>query len=97
LAVRWRVAGRPRLRGLLDGVSSFMVGRIWIVFVSVITPVVLGVMLLQQIVVYAQEGYEGYPTWHLLLFGWGLIAALAYVSFLISIIPWPTKIGRAHV
>jgi len=91
IAVGWLLVGLPRLRDHLNGVSSFKVGRIWIVFVSVITPVVLGVMLLQQIVVYAQEGYEGYPTWHLLLFGWGLIAALAYVSFLISIIPWPTK------
>lgn len=91
IAVGWLLVGLPQLRDHLNGVSSFKVGRTWIVFVSVVTPIVLGFMLIQQIITFAQEGYEGYPTWHLLLFGWGLIAALAYVSFLISIIPWPKK------
>ncbi|MGO1397930.1 MAG: sodium-dependent transporter [Brevibacterium yomogidense] len=91
IAVGWLLVGLPQLRDHLNGVSSFKVGRTWIVFVSVVTPIVLGFMLIQQIITYAQEGYEGYPTWHLLLFGWGLIAALAYVSFLVSIIPWPKK------
>lgn len=91
IAVGWLLVGLPKLRDHLNGVSSFKLGPIWIICVSVITPIVLGYMLIQQIVVFAQEGYEGYPTWHLLLFGWGLIAAVAYLSFLISIIPWPRK------
>lgn len=91
IAVGWLLVGLPRLRDHLNSVSSFTLGPIWIVCVSVITPVVLGFMLIQQMMVYAQEGYEGYPTWHLLLFGWGLIAGIAYLSFLVSIIPWPKK------
>ena len=91
IAVGWLLLGLPKLRDHLNGVSSFKLGPIWIICVSVVTPIVLGFMLIQQIMVYAQEGYEGYPTWHLLLFGWGLIAALAYLSYLISIIPWPRK------
>ena len=91
IAVGWLLLGLPKLRDHLNGVSSFKLGPIWIICVSVITPIVLGFMLVQQIMVYAQEGYEGYPTWHLIIFGWGLIAGLAYLSFLISIIPWPRK------
>ena len=91
IAVGWLLVGLPKLRDHLNSVSSFKLGPIWIICVSVVTPIVLGFMLIQQIMVYAQEGYEGYPTWHLLLFGWGLIAALAYLSYLISIIPWPRK------
>ncbi|WP_035280168.1 sodium-dependent transporter [Brevibacterium album] len=91
IAVGWLLRALPRLRDHLNSISSFKVGRIWIICVCVITPVVLGFMLVQQVVVFAQEGYEGYPTWHLVLFGWGLLAVLVCLSILLSLVPWPRK------
>lgn len=89
----WALPGKmgklPLLRDHLNAVSSFKINKIWMACVGVITPLLLIVMLIQQIITYATEGYEGYPGGLLGIFGWGMIGLLAVISLLLTLVKWP--------
>jgi NSS family neurotransmitter:Na+ symporter len=91
IVIGWISMRLPVLRDHLNKVSSFKVGRIWIVFIAIVTPVVLGFMLIQQLIVFINEGYGGFPTWFVGVFGWGTMGALAVFAIVFTLIPWPKK------
>lgn len=86
--VIWVFRRGPELRGHLNAVSTFKVGRIWIVFAGIVAPVVLGYMLISRIVTLIAEGYGGYPEWYNGLFGWGNILLLVVIAVVATIVPW---------
>ena len=63
-------------------------GRIWILLVGVVAPIVLGYMLISRIVTLVVEGYGGLPGWYLGVFGWGTVALLVIIAVVASIVPW---------
>jgi NSS family neurotransmitter:Na+ symporter len=85
----WLLRKLPVLKAHLNAVSSFKLGGYWTVTLGVITPVVLIYMLVSQIIEYAVNGYEGYPTAFLGVFGWGMIGLLVVLSFVLTAIRWP--------
>ncbi|MYM20484.1 sodium-dependent transporter [Brevibacterium sp. 5221] len=91
IVVGWLCMQLPGLRDHLNAISSFKLGRTWIVCVTVITPIVLGYMLISEIIARATGGYGDppMPAWFVGTFGWGLIGALAVLAILLSLIPWP--------
>ena len=91
ITVAWILRRLPFLRDHLNAVSSFKLGKVWMVFVGIITPVVLVVMLIQVIQTTIKEGYEGYPQLTLNLLGWGVLGLIVVVSLVLSITPWPRK------
>ena len=63
-------------------------GKIWTLVVGILTPLVLGYMLISEIYTIATKGYGGYPSWFINTFGWGMAGALIVIAILLSRIHW---------
>ena len=86
--VAWVFRTAPVLRAHLNRVSTFQVGRVWYVLVGGLAPVLLTYMLVERVRTLLTEGYEGYPTWYLALFGWGAIALVVVGALILTLAPW---------
>ncbi|AXK46269.1 sodium-dependent transporter [Brachybacterium saurashtrense] len=91
IVVVYLVRGMPTLRDHLNFRGTFPVGRIWLLSVAVVAPVVLGVSLILSTYERFTAGatYEGYPGWFVLVFGWLMAIALVVVGVVLSLLPWP--------
>lgn len=78
----------PVLRDHLNSVSSFKLGRTWMLLVGGLGVVVLGYSLVGQLATTLSEGYGGYPSWYVNVFGWGMALALPVLAWLMTLIPW---------
>ncbi|ALG85595.1 sodium-dependent transporter [Gordonia phthalatica] len=76
------------LRGHLNAVSTFKVGKWWIPVIGLYAPIFLGIMLIQKVYDLVQNGYEGYPTWYVGVFGWGTVAFLVAFAVVFTAIRW---------
>ncbi|PMC77040.1 sodium-dependent transporter [Brachybacterium sp. UMB0905] len=92
LIVAYVVRGLPTLRDHLNHFGSFPAGKLWMAFVAVVAPIVLGISLIVSTVsLVGTEGtYEDYPGWFVLVFGWLMAIGLVVVAIGLSLIPWPT-------
>ncbi|MCW9732940.1 sodium-dependent transporter [Avibacterium sp. 20-15] len=71
----------------LNETSSFKVGFFWRLCI-VLTTGILAFMLLSEGAKVFTNGYEGYPSWFVNTFGWGMAVALVVISFLLSRLKW---------
>ncbi|MCW9718729.1 sodium-dependent transporter [Avibacterium sp. 21-599] len=71
----------------LNATSSFQVGFFWRLCI-VLTTGILAFMLLSEGAKVFTNGYEGYPSWFVNTFGWGMAVALVVISFLLSRLKW---------
>ncbi|XSS44943.1 hypothetical protein ACQBAU_10550 [Propionibacteriaceae bacterium Y2011] len=88
LLITWIVRAIPVLRDHLNQYGSFRLGRWWTVLLGVVTPIVLGVSLIQGLWTDATEPYEGYPVWLIGLLGWGVAGGVIVIGFLFVLVPW---------
>ncbi|WP_373777525.1 sodium-dependent transporter [Glaesserella sp.] len=79
----------------LNETSSFKVGFIWRLCI-VLTTGVLAFMLLSEASKILTDGYEGYPSWFINIFGWGMAISLMVVAFLLSRLKWKDEIPLEH-
>ncbi len=86
--VLWVLREGSELRYHLNSVSTFKVGRLWIVLVGGLAPIVLGYMLISRIVTLTLEGYGGLPAWYLVLIGWGTIVVVVVGAALLTFLRW---------
>ena len=86
--VLWVLRRGSELRYHLNAVSTFQVGRIWIVLVGGLAPVVLAYMLISRIVTLTVEGYADMPGWYLLVVGWGAILVIVIGALLLTGTRW---------
>ncbi|WP_194408729.1 sodium-dependent transporter [Microbacterium cremeum] len=86
--VIWILRRGRELRFHLNSVSTFRVGRLWVFFVGLLAPVVLGYMLISRIVSLIVDGYEGYPAEYLLAVGWGTILLIVVAAVVMPLLPW---------
>ncbi|MFP4066672.1 MAG: sodium-dependent transporter [Spirochaetaceae bacterium] len=66
------------VRDHANATSDFRVGGWWNFMIKIVTPIVLGISVIQNFVKNFQENYAGYETIQVVLLGW-LVAALAVV------------------
>ena len=71
----------------LNETSSFKVGFFWR-FCIVLTTGILAFMLFSEGAKVFSEGYEGYPSWFVNIFGWGMAISLLIVAFMLSRLKW---------
>ncbi|WP_439243244.1 MULTISPECIES: sodium-dependent transporter [unclassified Lonepinella] len=79
----------------LNETSSFKVGFVWRLCI-VITTGILAFMLLSEGAKVFSEGYEGYPSWFVNTFGWGMAILLVVVSILLSRLKWKDEVLAEH-
>lgn len=75
----------------LNETSSFKVGFIWRLCI-VITTGILAFMLFSEGAKVFSEGYEGYPSWFVNSFGWGMAVMLVIVAVLLSRLKWKNEV-----
>ncbi|MHA3723127.1 sodium-dependent transporter [Leucobacter sp. HY1910] len=88
ITVLWIRRAGTELSGHLSVLSTFKVGRVWLFFVSVVGPIVLGYMLIATIVGLINEPYSGYDSGYLIIVGWGSVAVMIIASALLTMSPW---------
>ncbi|WP_067197085.1 sodium-dependent transporter [Microbacterium sp. XT11] len=88
IVVAWLLHRLPALADHLNRRSSFGVGRVWMLLVGALAPVVLGYLFVSEIISKTTEPYGGYPGWFLGVFGWGMVVALVVLGVLLSLLPW---------
>ncbi|NGO67776.1 sodium-dependent transporter [Streptomyces boncukensis] len=69
--------------------SAFRLGQWWKICLAVITPVVLGWMMVDSLRDEFDENYSGYSTEFLFWSGWAVAAGALLIGVVISLIPWP--------
>lgn len=72
----------------LNAVSTFRVGRIWLLFTAIIAPAVLAYMLISKIIDLIINGYAGYPGWYLGVAGWGSVAIMVAGALILPQLRW---------
>lgn len=86
--VAWRLRLLPQLRWHLNAVSSTRIGVWWVYVVGVVVPLVIGYMLVSGVWMLVTEGYDGYPLWFRLVFGWGAIAFMVVFAVIMTKVRW---------
>ena len=92
VATVWFVRKLPVLRDHLNRFSSFKVGRVWMTLVGVVAPLGLGYMLINDFIGKLGKPYENYPQHLLVIFGWGMSAALIIIAVVLTLLPWRRSI-----
>lgn len=84
----WAVNALPLLARHLNLTGSWKLGRGWYAMIGVITPLVLGYVLLRAFIDDIKTPYGDYPAWMLLTFGWGAAFACVLFAQMASAVPW---------
>lgn len=88
LVIAYLVRGLPGLGDHLNRFGSIRVGAVWRVLVSVLAPAALTLVLALELLADLRTPYGGFPTWFLLVFGWGLCVLLPLIGFALARTRW---------
>lgn len=86
IAIAWIARELGKLQEHANGISDIKLGSWWKISLAVITPVVLGYMMFDNIRTNIMENYEGYETWFVTAFGWVVVVAVIIVGIVFSLI-----------
>ncbi len=88
VVLAWGVRALPGLVRHMNRTGSIPLGQWWIAIVSVVTPLALAFVLVLELIDNIKNAYEKYPSWMLLVFGWGAAAAVAVFGFVAAQLRW---------
>jgi NSS family neurotransmitter:Na+ symporter len=74
-----------------NSISDLRTGSWWTICLKYVTPVLLGYMMIQLIIVEFKEPYEGYTVENLIKFGAITSAAIIILGILLSFVKWNTN------
>jgi len=96
IAVAWIARELGKLQEHANGISDIKLGLWWKVCLAVITPIVLGYMMIDNLITNIRENYEGYATWFVTAYGWVVVAAAIVLGFVLPFIKNRTVNARAN-
>jgi len=73
-----------KLRQEANSFSNFSIGRWWVYSLKFVTVVVLGIMVFLNTKDYLMNGYGGYASSNVAVFGWGTMLVVAIVATILS-------------
>ncbi|MDY6055291.1 sodium-dependent transporter [Micrococcus sp.] len=91
IAVFWLARKGRVLVEHLNAVSSFRLGRGYMVLAGLLMPLVLAYMWSHWVIAIITNGYGEYPASFLNVYGWGLALGMVVLAVLLSLIPWSHK------
>ncbi|MFI0932861.1 sodium-dependent transporter [Streptomyces sp. NPDC021019] len=89
IVVVWVLRQLPDLQQNADATSAVRLGHWWRICLGVITPLVLGWMMVDSLRTEFEENYEGYSTGFLLSAGWSIAIGALLVGVILTLMPWP--------
>jgi neurotransmitter:Na+ symporter, NSS family len=92
VVVAWLLRELPTLRDHANATSDLRLGRWWVVSLGIVTPLVLGWMLLDNLRLTLAEPYGDLPQRFLLVSGWGVAALALVAGILLSRRSWPEEV-----
>lgn len=84
----WVSRNIEELRLHLSAVSTFKVGKWWIPVIGLYAPIFLAIMLVEKLRTLIRDGYEGYPTWFIGVFGWGTVGLIVVIAIAGTVFSW---------
>ena len=91
VVVTWVYRDLPDLRAHMNATASLRLGRWWMLLIGVITPAVLGYVLVQELRNALAAPYGDYPAWFVNTMGWGVAIGVVVVAVVISLLPWSSR------
>lgn len=91
ILIAWFFKGLNGLKSHTNAISDLRIGAWWKFCLSVVTPVVLGYMMFDNIRQNLKENYEGYPTELILYAGVFVVAASIIIGALLSLKKWKSS------
>lgn len=95
IAIAWFARSLKDLQRHADSVSDIKLGLWWRICLSIVTPAVLGIMMVLNLKTDLEEAYSGYPLDFLFKYGWMVAAGAIVAGILITIKKWPAKDNEA--
>ncbi|QGH34216.1 sodium-dependent transporter [Gracilibacillus salitolerans] len=95
VAIAWFARSLKDLQNHADSVSDIKLGIWWRICLGIITPVVLGYMMLQNLKTEVSRPYEDYPFDFLFSFGWVVAIGAMLLGAVLTIKKWPSKDNEA--
>ncbi|WP_087016083.1 sodium-dependent transporter [Thaumasiovibrio subtropicus] len=89
ILIGWVVNKLPELRTHANSVSELSVGQWFDFCLKFISPVLLAIILGNNLLTTLKEGYGGYPQFDQNIFGWGLVAAMFIVAAIVNVASKP--------
>lgn len=89
VVMAWLLRKLATLQEHANRISQIPLGRWWIVSLTVVTPVLLGVQAILNVQENLTSNYSGYPTGFLRGAGWGVSFAVIVAAGLLSLRRWP--------
>ncbi len=69
-----------KMREYVNEVSEFRIGKWWDIMIMIVTPAILGISFVFELVKLIQHGYGGYPRWTSFV-GLGILVLIIILSF----------------
>ncbi|MGP4040596.1 sodium-dependent transporter [Gracilibacillus sp. D59] len=91
VAIAWFARSLKDLQNHADSVSDIKLGIWWRICLGIITPVVLGFMMLQNLKTEVTQAYGDYPIEFLFNFGWVVAIGAMFAGALLTTKKWPSK------
>ncbi|QTN00208.1 sodium-dependent transporter [Sediminibacillus dalangtanensis] len=91
VAIAWFAKSLKDFQNHANSVSDIPLGAWWRVCLGIITPAVLGWMMLQNLKTEVTEAYEGYPIDFLFNYGWVVAIGAMFAGALLSLKKWPDR------
>ncbi|MCQ6276675.1 sodium-dependent transporter [Bacillus sp. V3B] len=88
VAIAWFAKELKNLQQHADSVSDMKLGVWWRICLSVITPIVLGYMMFDNIRTNIAENYGAYETWFVTAYGWVVAIGVIILGVIFSFVKW---------
>jgi len=79
LSIGW-IYGAEKMRLYINEVSVIKIGKTWDLLIKYFIPIGLSLFLGHSFIHDIKSNYEGYPTWSVWAFGWGLVISMLVIS-----------------
>jgi len=84
IAIAWIARKLKELQDHANAVSDIKIGAWWRFCLAVITPIVLGYMMIDNLITNIRENYEGYATWFVSVYGWAVVILAIVVGIIFA-------------
>ncbi|SDJ62812.1 sodium-dependent transporter [Salimicrobium halophilum] len=91
VAIAWFARALKDLQNHANATSDVRLGSWWRFCLGVITPIVLGFQMVQNLITEFAEPYAGYPVDFLIIYGWVVAIAAILIGFAMSTKKWPSS------